>query len=159
MEYGAGTLRAKGPERIQVNNMMSAVGLGVLSLLLSVSVRESNAWLIGQVAASVPLLATSSLGYAKTLYRPANECKYWDTFGWFMHSLGYGLLLNGVALMLADRGYGTARWVFMCVVVALFVWYSVLDVVLNRRRLGERLAKLAFYLLVLVLGGYLPARH
>ena len=63
----------KGSNRIQVNNILSAVCLAALSVLLAQSDKEFSPWIIGQLGVAIPFLVTSSLAYAKLCYRTGGE--------------------------------------------------------------------------------------
>lgn len=148
--------RKKGSDRIQINNILSAVCVGVLSVLLSLSGTRLSAWMIGQLACAIPCLVTSSLAYAKTCYRKKEEYSLWDNIGWLTHSLGYIMILNAMALMLYQANYRMITWIFLGTTIFLFLAYSVVDVVAKKRRLKEKGWKLAFYLLTVFVGSILP---
>ena len=108
------------------------------------------------LAVATPLLVTSSLAYAKLCYRSLKECPTWDNLGWVTLSLGYIMLLNALVIMLYTGGYWAASWWFVGAIVALFVIYSVLDILASRKRLVEKLWKLGFYLALMFCGSVLP---
>jgi small-conductance mechanosensitive channel len=148
--------KAKGSDRIQVNNILSAVCIGVLSVLLTVSPARVGTWVLGQLAIAVPCLITSSLAYSKTAYRPESEYRTWDFLAWITHSVGYLFVLNSVALLAYASNYAVAAWLFIGAAATLFVVYSVIDIALKGRRLKEKVLKLAFYLVLLFVGSVLP---
>ena len=148
--------RTKGSDRIQINNILAAACIAILSVLLGLSGQRFSNWMVLQLAAATPLLVTSSLAYAKLCYRSLKEYPIWDTLGWVTLSLGYTMLLNALVIMLYTGGYGAASWWFVGAIVALFVTYSVLDIVANVKRLREKLRKLGFYLVLLFCGSVLP---
>jgi hypothetical protein len=123
---------------------------------LSVADARLSTWVISQLAVAVPCLVTSSLAYAKLIYRPANEFGAWDTLAWATHSLGYLLVLNSVALLAYVNNHGGAAAIFLVGTVILFVAYSAIDIALKRARLWEKLWKLLAYLALLFAGSVLP---
>jgi len=147
-------LESKGTNRIQVNNILSAVCIGVLSFLLFSNIRI-NPWVVGQLSIAVPLLITSSLAYAKVCYRH-QEAKYWDMFGWLTHSVGYVMILNSITIYIYEQSESRVAWLFVIMVVILFIFYSFLDIILKRKRLVEKVLKLLFYLLLLLAGSIMP---
>ena len=149
-------IRVKGSDRIQIINILAAVSITILSVLLGLSGQTFSNWMVVQLAASTPLLITASLAYAKTCYRPGREFRLWDRLGWVTLSLGYGLILNMLALLLFTGGYPLATGAFMATVMILFVVYSALDVAARGARLEEKLWKLIFYLVLLGAGSLLP---
>jgi hypothetical protein len=147
----------KGSNRIQVNNILSAVCLAALSILLAQSGKDFSPWIIGQLGIAIPLLITSSLAYAKLCYRASTECRVWDGLGWFTHSVGYIMILNATALLLfLHKEYQQIAWIFLAATVAVFVLYSVLDIIAKRSRAAEKIYKLAFYLILVAVGSVLP---
>ena len=147
----------KGSNRIQVNNILSAVCLAALSVLLAQSDKEFSPWIIGQLGVAIPFLVTSSLAYAKLCYRTGGEVNVWDALGWFTHSVGYIMILNATALLLFLRKqYTVLAWLFLAATVAVFVLYSLLDILVKRSRFLEKTWKLVFYLLSLFAGSALP---
>jgi L-asparagine transporter-like permease len=148
--------RAKGSDRIQINNILAAACIAILSVLLGLSGKQFSNWMVMQLAAATPLLVTSSLAYAKISYRDPREYPVWDGLGWVTLSLGYIMLLNALAIMLCTSGYPTVSWCFISVAVLLFVAYSMLDVKANKKNLREKGRKLGFYLALMFLGAILP---
>jgi hypothetical protein len=130
--------------------------VAALSVLLGVSIGKQSSWTIGQLAVAIPFLVTSSLSYAKVAYRKSHEATRWDTLGWIGHSVGYTAILNstGICFMIVDLP-GVA-WIFLAVVVALFLTYSIIDVHAKRKRLKEKLLKLLFYFALIFIGLVLP---
>jgi hypothetical protein len=147
---------AKGAQRIQINNFMGAVSVGVLAVLLSVAGKNFSPWTIGQLAISVPFFFTSSLAYSKICYRDAEERRLWDEFGWFAHAVAYLATVNAVVILLHYSGYEPVAWILVGTSLFLFVTYSIIDLILDRARLGEKLFKFGFYLLLIGIGSILP---
>jgi L-asparagine transporter-like permease len=148
--------RVKGSDRIQINNILAAACITILSVLLGLSSKKFSNWLVIQLAAATPLLVTSSLAYAKVSYRDMKEYPIWDRLGWTTLSLGYIMLLNALTIMLYTSNYSVASWWFVGATILLFVVYSALDVRANKKRLKEKGWKLGFYLALIFLGAVLP---
>jgi hypothetical protein len=148
--------RIKGSDRIQINNILAAACTAILSVLLGLSGTRFSGWMVVQLAAATPLLITSSLAYAKLGYRDVKEYPIWDTMGWVTLSLGYNMLLNSLAIMLYNSGYAAVCWWFIGIILALFITYSVADIVAKKKRWKEKTWKLAFYLALIGLGAVLP---
>ncbi len=148
--------KAKGSDRIQVNNVLSAVCIGILSVLLSLSSENLGTWVLGQLAIAIPCLITSSLAYSKTAYRSLNEYKTWDILAWLTHSIGYLLVVNSVALLAYANNHSLTYGLFIGATAILFVAYSIIDITLKKKRLKEKLIKLTFYLALLFGGSVLP---
>lgn len=149
-------VRIKGSDRIQINNILSAVCVGVLSILLGLSTSALSGWEVSQLALAIPFLVTSSLAYAKLCYRPSNEYRIWDKLGWITHSLGYIMILNAIAIMLYRSNFPVIAWGFIAITGLLFTVYSVLDIIANKKRFREKGLKLGFYLLYILFGAIVP---
>ena len=149
-------VRAKGSDRIQINNILAAASIAILSVLLGLSGQTFSAWMVIQLAAPTPLLVTSSMAYAKIGYRDAKEYPLWDTLGWLTLSLGYIMILNALTIMLYTSSHAAATWWFVGVNVLVYVAYSTLDVIAKHKRLAEKAWKLSFYLALMFLGAVLP---
>lgn len=145
--------REKGDVRININNLVATVTLGVLCLLIG-SNSDRSSWSLAQLAIAAPCLLMSSLAYSKLRYRKFAEYETWDRFGWVTHSIGYVATLNAIAVMLHEAGHAPVAAIFMGTAIVLFVVYSALDAKEGSHRRREKSLKLAFYLL-LVAGGYL----
>jgi hypothetical protein len=149
-------LSKKGSDRIQVNNILCAVCVGALAILLGLSGNKLSAWSIGQLAIAIPVLVTSSLAYAKTCYRSLDEIERWDKLGWLTHTIGYTAIVNSVGLLLYNNHFVGVAWIYLGTVVALFVTYSVIDVICNKDRLKEKSLKLLLYLILFAVGFVVP---
>lgn len=148
--------RDKGEDRININNLIGSVNLGILAVLLGVAQGDISPWTICELAIALPCLLTSSLAYSKLRYRHGDEYAKWDRFGWFTHSIGYIATLDAVAVMLYHAHYRAVAWIFIGTSVFLFVTYSFLDVAIRKDRLYEKSIKLAFYIVLIILGYVLP---
>src|SRR5262245_21007683 len=150
-------LTNKGSNRIQINNILSAVCVTALSILLSLNQgREPSAWMVAQLAAAIPCLVTSSLAYATLCYRQESAGRGCAVLGWLTHSAGYIMILNATAILLYRTQYRQTSWPFLGVHAFVFVLYSVLDIVAKRQRLGEQTWKLGFYLFFIIAGAGMP---
>jgi hypothetical protein len=150
------SLRVMGSDRIQINNILAAACIAILSVLLGLSGERFSEWMVIQLAAATPLLVTSSLAYANISFRDIKEYPIWDNLGWVTMSLGYIMLLNVLTLMLYASGYSAAAWWFMSITILSFVIYSALGVKANKERVQEKAWKLMFYLALMLLGAGLP---
>lgn len=145
----------KGTDRIQINNLLSAVSMAALSVLLSTDY-EFNTALIGQLALSVPLLIISSLSYAKIAYRPIGEIHVWDNYGWWTHTVGLTMIMNAMALLLWQTNNVEIAIIFIAVNISLYTIYSVIDIFTKRSRMAEKLRKICIHILLILCGALLP---
>jgi hypothetical protein len=148
--------RQKGSERIQINNFLGAVCIGVLSVLLGLADTRSGAWVIALIGIAIPCFLTSSLAYAKTTYRPDDEYVKWDRLGWWGHTIGYVLVLDALAVLMFRNGYVALAWLFVGVAVLSLLVYSAVDLSSHSYRLPRRLWRLAAHVGLIGLGFVLP---
>jgi len=148
--------RTKGTDRININNLLAAVCVTILTLLVTVPTNRVNFWSILQLAIAIPCLITSSLCYAKFAYRPIDEMNSWDFAGWLTHSVGYACVVNATAVLLDVANYGAVAWIFIITNIVLFLAYAVIDVMVGAHRLREKVWKTLLYLTLLICGGIIP---
>jgi hypothetical protein len=148
--------KIKGRERIQINNLLAAISMAILVLIIGLVKAHFNYWAVVQLSLTVPLLVTSSLAYLKSAYRDNKEYSMWDRLGWFTHTLGYSMILNSIFLILFFNYHHATAFTFLSVTITLHVIYSIIDYLLLKERLVEKLTKMIFYLLIFFLGSILP---
>lgn len=146
--------RTKGADRINVNNLLAAVCVTVLTILVTVPGNQASYWSILQLAIAIPCLITSSLCYAKCAYRSESETDTWDRAGWFTHSVGYACVINATAILLDSQK--SIAWIFLGTNLFLFVGYAAVDMRIARSRFWEKCFKTAFNLALMFAGGALP---
>lgn len=120
--------RTKGENRIQINNFIGAICIGVLAILLDKPEHLVSSWIIAQLAIAVPCLFTSSLAYSKLSYRHLRESRLWDELGWLTHSIGYLSTLNAIAIMLYAAKYHGIAWLLVSVVILVFTSYTAIAI-------------------------------
>lgn len=145
----------KSGDRIQIINMLAATSIALMTVLVGLSNKTLNYWMIVQLSISIPCFITSSLAYSKLSYRDSNELVWWNRFAWFTFSVGYGLILNSMAILLYQSSNSLGFW-FIGIAALLFVSYSLLDIYLDKTRLREKAFKLLFYLSLIMLGFFIP---
>lgn len=156
MENQENTFRTKSSDRIQINNILAAASITILSLLLGISNQARSPWIVVQLAMAIPLLVTSSMSYAKLNYRPQKEFKIWDYLGWCTLSVGYVMMLNALGLMLYISGYYLPSIWFLIVTIACFTVYSGLDAAVNKKRVKEKVFKFTVYMFIIFGGAIFP---
>lgn len=150
------SLRAKGSDRIQINNLLSAICIGVLTVLLSLSQNIISEWVLVQISCAIPALIISSLSYAKISYRNLKEIKKWDYFGWGLHIFGYLMIINSLLLLLYQKSEFICFWIFLIFTYTIYLVYSVLDIINNIQNFKEKIIKICFFSLFLFSGSILP---
>lgn len=146
----------KSSDRIQIINILAATSIALLTVLVGLSNKDLNFWMLFQLSISVPCFITSSLAYSKLSYRDSSEIGWWNSFAWLSFSIGYVLILNSMSILLYQTSKTLAYW-FIGFASLLFASYSLLDIFLNKTRSKEKIFKLFFYLFLIFLGFFIPA--
>lgn len=155
--------KTKGSERIQINNILSAITIAVLTILAQN--QDSNSYytiILSELSAAIPILILSSLAYSKICYRSHNEYIYWNGSGWLTHTIGYFLLIDGIFLLLYSHSFIVPAKTLLITTLVLIIIYSILDIVTSPdksvriERTKEKAIKLTIYLLILLLGAIFP---
>lgn len=155
-EGRASLSRDKGDDRININNLISTVNLGIVAFMVSGDRGTISPCALSELAIALPFLLTSSLAYSKLRYRRLAEYPYWDRFGWFTHSVGYVATLDAIGVMLHHAGHPMIAWLFIGIVISLFLCYSAMDATISPRRTREKARKLGLYFFLIVLGYVVP---
>ncbi len=147
----------KGPARIIINNFLCAFAIALLVIYLKeISKQNTFDIIILQLTAAIPFLFTSSLSYTKISYRHPNEYHVWNNTAWLTHTIGYFLIINALFLILVFNKKYTIAFVFLGITIGLTLLYSIIDIVLDKKRLSEKLGKEFFYISCVVFGSLLP---
>ena len=148
--------RIKGSDRIQINNLLSAICIGILTILLTVSKYKISQWILVQLSCAIPSLIISSLSYAKITYRDSNEIKIWDSFGWLLHIIGYILITNSILLLLYQTNNRISFWVFFIFNWLCYLIYSLIDIFKNKGHICEKFCKIYLFSLLIFIGSFIP---
>lgn len=150
--YDENQMKVKGSDRIQINNILAATCIGVLSVYLGTASDSINFIVVAQLAIAIPFLATSSLAYAKICYRGKEEYNVWNRLGWFCHSIGYICIINTIYQTLVFKKLQNIAHLFLTVFILLLIAYSVLDVILEINRWKEKVVKIIIYFVLIICG-------
>jgi hypothetical protein len=148
--------RQKGSDRIQINNLLSSICIGMLTILLTLSKFSISKWILVQLSCAIPCLYISSLSYSKIVYREPVEMKYWDNLGWFLHMGGYVLVINSLLLLLLQTDNYFSFWVFLIFTWISYFLYSFIDVKINNDHIREKSIKLYVFSFCLFVGSIIP---
>lgn len=143
----------KGTVRIVINSFLNAFCIALLAFFLN-NPREnkSNEIVIYLLVMSIPILFTSSLFYTKVAYREVREYYWWNKAAWLTHTIGYFALINAIFLTIYLYSYKWPALAFIIITMLLTLVYSMIDVILDFRRIWEKLWKQSFYLLLIYFG-------
>jgi hypothetical protein len=148
--------RIKSGDRIQVNNILVAVCVASLAILMSMADKVLNTSSILQLTLAIPCLVSSSLAYSKSAYREEKEFNTWNQAGWFLHTVGYLMIINSTALLIYVNEFVFSSWALISTTSILYLLFAILDIKLKKDRRNEKIFKLLFYLACVFLGFILP---
>lgn len=149
--------KSKEDTRLAVNRSLLAVCFALFTFIIALNpdLLKQNAILTLQLVCSIPLLMTSILARAKSVYTP--QRKRWKNFGFVSYLLGYSFLINVVGIFLISYVTLSAGIIFFGMNVILALAYSVMEVSYDSSRFLERLIKDLTFSLIIIFLGLLPA--
>ena len=145
------TIPEKSSARVAINGVMLA-SVFVMLAVIFLELDKFNHIAVIQMILSIPLLYVSSLAYSKLGYW--KETKRWDMFGYFTNTLGNLFLINAIGILASKISF-MVSFIYFGVIVLLLFMYSYINVS-HTKRIGPKLFKFIFSLVILFLGGILP---
>ncbi|MFA5992736.1 MAG: hypothetical protein WC796_03455 [Candidatus Pacearchaeota archaeon] len=143
----------KAKSKIAINSFMMGSLFFILTLILATDPSKFGIVVITELVLAIPFLYVSSLAYTKITYR--SEAKLWDGFGWFTNNIGNLFVLNVVGLITAEF-FRNLALIYFGLIIVLFVIYSFINFIYHPKKIGQKLFKLLFLIVIIVLGGILP---
>jgi hypothetical protein len=145
----------KAEARLHINSFLMGSLFTVLALLWTLSSEKVSSAITLQMVLAIPLILFASLSYAKTGYERTH--KIWDNFGWVTNNIGYLLFLNATGLMVIAFSSRIIGFIYFASVIILTSLYYVLNIISQPGTLKEHLYKMIFWLIIIFIGGILPA--
>ncbi|MDO8468048.1 MAG: hypothetical protein Q7S56_03840 [Nanoarchaeota archaeon] len=109
-----------------------------------------------QLTLALPFLMSSSLAKSK-IAEAANYIKSLDNFGYLCYIIGYTFFVNTIGLLLATFVSVKVSMIFFGANIVMALLYSVVITTYNKKQVFSRLLKDGLFILLIVLGGILPA--
>ena len=147
----------KESNRVVISSALLAICFTLFTFLIAVNpnLLKENIFLTLQLVLSIPFFTTSLLVRTKTSYT-LHKSK-WTNFGFITYILAYTFLINVVGISLAIFISVYAALIFFISSIVLALVYSSLEIYYDQARFKERILKDAFFVLILVVLGILPA--
>ncbi|MCX6752019.1 MAG: hypothetical protein NTZ87_00745 [Candidatus Nomurabacteria bacterium] len=142
----------KSANKVTINSLMMGSLFFVLTLIITLGPNEFSHAIISQLFLAVPLLYVSSLAYSKIGYY--EETYEWDVLGWFTNTLGNLFVINAIGL-LALKFSQALSIIYFALFCLLMVIYTIINIRRNKKILHEKIFKLVFLLIIVLLGGIL----
>jgi len=142
--------------RMYINLYLLTVCFTIFALIVSLNSTLLNNFLFSiQLVSCIPLffssiLARSKLGMVK---RP----ELWDIYGHSTFLLGYSFLINVVGILFASAGNPNTGIIFLIINICCALFYSAVEMFEDSKKVTSRLRKDLFFILVIIVGGILPA--
>jgi hypothetical protein len=107
-----------------------------------------------QVAACIPLLLAATLSASRTL-ESINPNLFWQ-FGRVCYIVGYGLLINGLGILLSVLSFKSIALLFIGLNIIVTGLYSFISIWKDHHTVRTRLWRDGLYILTVALGGLIP---
>lgn len=143
MEDGFTTNPQKAAAKININNILMAACLAVLTILWSFSPERAHPAALAQLVFAIPLLYVSSIAYTKIAYR--DEVKWWDYLGWFTSTTATAGILNVFGILVHTLGYGAMALAYYLLTWALLLVYTLINMRYHPHAIGIKLFKFFYF--------------
>ncbi len=145
----------KASIKVNINSFMIGGLFFVLTMIWSTDADHITPLITSEILLAIPLLFASSLAYIKVAEK--EETKAWDTFGWIANTLGNTLVFNIIGLMAAAINGRPAAVMFFFSFMFIMLIYTIINILENKNLIGQRIFKYAFLIIIIILGGLIPA--
>ena len=147
------TNHEKAQSKIGINSTMISAVFLILTLIFTLGPNKVSVIILTELIISIPLLYVATLTYSKIAYW--QDSKIWDSFGWVIGSLGNGLLLNSIGLMVAHENR-TLGFVFFYLLIVLMTIYTLFNICYSpNKKISGKIFKYLYFLIITVVGGLL----
>ncbi len=119
------------------------------------AILQNNIFLSLQLVLAIPLATSSYFSAAKAKYSPMH--KMWEHYSFYFFITGYCFLINSIGIILSIIIGKHIASVYFALNAINPVVYSFFDICEARYKLRKRIAKDAYFIAILILGGILPA--
>ncbi len=145
-----------GP-RIDINLALLGIAFVLFTLVVTNSpeLLKQNIFLATELTLVIPLLITSCSAKLKIITRSFN--KAWRKLGFYTYLVGYAMLLNVIGIFLQIFVSINISLLFFGVNIFMALLYSVFEIVEKSDTFSSKWLKDLLFILLLVLGGILPA--
>ena len=142
----------KSANKVTINSFMMGSLFFILTLIITLDPNKFSLFVIYQLVLAIPLLFVSSLAYSKVGYY--QHVSDWDTLGWFTNTMGNLFIINAIGLLTSKFDKTLALLYFLLFLILMIV-YTYFNIKHNKEKLGQKLFKLLFLIVIIVLGGVL----
>jgi hypothetical protein len=148
--------KRKSSSKLAVNVRLIGVAFMIFVFIITMRPQIFDKQIIAfQLILSIPFLLTSALSFSKLSY--TQQAKQWDFLSWVTFLIGYTFLLNVVGIIVAVFLSRVMAMVFFVVNWILSLTYSYVDVYPNKKLYRKDVFKNAFFILLQIVLGVLPA--
>jgi len=136
----------KASSKIRINNNLIAVCLTLFGIVWAFAPERLDVEIVMQFIFAVPLLYLSSIAYTKIAYW--KEVRLWDYLGWFSGTTGMAFVLNIVGIFTYLLGYEVMMIVYYLVIWGLLLLYTIINIHYDKKVIGIKVFKLAYFILI-----------
>jgi len=147
----------KSNQRIAINRSLLAICFTIFALIISLnpSLLRGSFLVPLQLTLAIPLLLSSIFARSKLAY--TKRPKMWEEYGFFTFLVGYSFLINVLGILLAGSIGLIFGLIFFSFNIIISLSYSIFEVIENKSKWPSRIRKDLLFILLLLLGGILPA--
>lgn len=148
--------RKKSDIHLNINLWLLSVSFTVFALIVSLNTALLRNTLFSfQLVAAIPLFFTSILARSKMSF--ATKPQMWDDYGYITFLLGYAFLVDVVGTLFSYQVAPSGGIIFFAMNFVLAIIYSSIEVREDHSRLGNRVLKDSFFILIVLMGGVFPS--
>lgn len=141
--------------RMMINSMLLGATVSMFSLVASLQGKllRDNVWLAIQIVLAIPLFATACITSA--LERKKETERIWYNFSWFNFIIGYAFAFNSIGIIISAITSVLVGMVFFATSISLFLFYSLLLILVEGRDIKERIVKDSIFIIIQLVMGVL----
>ena len=143
--------------RSDVNRSLLGICFTLFTIIVALnpSLLKDNILLTIELTIAIPLLITSSFAKAKITH--TNRTNLWVRYAFYTFILAYSMLINVIGIFLSIFVNTQVSMIFFGVNIITALFYSGIYIIENQRGIFSRFFKDALFIILIILGGILPA--
>lgn len=150
-------IQTKAKAKSEINLWLLSISFTLFTFIIAVNpalVRD-NIWLSLQLTLTIPLLSSSI--FARTRQLHTTRPTAWDHYCYVTFIIAYSFLVNVVGILLSTLVSPRIGLAFWTVNIFLAILYSSFEVMEEHTKLGSRVLKDGFFILIIIFAGILPS--
>jgi hypothetical protein len=143
--------------KFEINICLPTISFTLFGIIVSLnpSLLKESFLLPMRLTITIPLLLSSIFARSKLAY--TQRPKLWESYGFITFLISYSFLINILGILLAASVGLFFGLAFLFANIMISMVYSSLEVLEDKSKLFLRIKKDLFFIILLILGGILPA--